>query len=173
MKLYVKNILREEIENVKDRYDRKVISILKKEGFSPIYDYRKVIDFLNRFLAISGLEAFRLYQMFKDNYKSVDTGGKLIRKDISNMRIKTTNSEARELVKAKIPFKASNTDGEYVGNTYVVYSYLWYPIFVYKDGQWFENKDKYSPTTSKQTSQLRPLGEDIIKVNTQELRDLI
>ena len=173
MKLYVKNILREEIENVKDRYDRKVISILKKEGFSPIYDYRKVINFLNSSLAISGLEAFRLYQMFKDNYKSVDTGGKLIRKDISKMRIKTTNSEARELVEAKIPFKASNTDGEYVGNTYVVYSYLWYPIFAYKDGQWFENKDKYSPTTSRQTSQLRPLGEDIIKVNTQELRDLI
>ena len=62
---------------------------------------------------------------------------------------------------------------EYENGSYVVSSYNWYPIFVYKDGQWFENKDKYSVSTSKQTSQLRPFGEEIYMVGTDTLRKII
>ena len=70
-------------------------------------------------------------------------------------------------------FPSHDLDGEYIGNTYIVSSYGWYPIFINKDGRWYENKDKYSVSTSKQISQLRPFGEDIMKVSTDTLRKLI
>lgn len=169
----IKKILREEVENFRDKHDRKIISYLIKQGFDRNSDYKDVIKFLDSNFGIVGLEAFQMYQMLKDNFGNIETGDELIRSDVSKLRIKSANYKARELVHARIPFKASNTDGEYIGNTYVVSSYGWYPIFVYKDGQWFENKDKYSVSTSKQTSQLRPYRENIIKVSSKELRDLI
>lgn len=173
MRSNIKKILREEVENFRDKHDRKIISYLIKQGFNRNSDYKDVIKFLDSNFGIVGLEAFQMYQMLKDNFGDIENGDELIRRDVSKLRIKSSNYNSRELVHARIPFKASNTDGEYIGNTYVVSSYGWYPIFVYKDGQWFENKDKYSVSTSKQTSQLRPYRENIIKVSTKELRDLI
>ena len=114
-----------------------------------------------------------MFQLLRDNFKNIETGDELIRKDISKLRLRSANYKARDLVQNKIPFKANNTDGEYIGDTYIVSSYGWYPIFIYKDGRWYENKDKYSVSTSKQTSQLRPFGEDIMKVSTDTLRKLI
>ena len=87
--------------------------------------------------------------------------------------MRTANNSARDLVQSRVPFKGNNTDGKYENGSFVVSSYNWYPIFVYKDGQWFENKDKYSVSTSKQTSQLRPFREDIIMVGTDTLRKII
>ena len=56
----------------------------------------------------------------------------------------------------------------------MVFSYDWYPIFVYKDGQWFENEDSYSMSTAKQMGQLRPHGMvDIIETSRSKLWDII
>jgi hypothetical protein len=73
----------------------------------------------------------------------------------------------------KIPFKGSNTHGEYMNGSYVVFSYNWYPIFVFKDGQWFENEDTYSVSTAKQMSQLRPYDQGIIETSKDKLWDII
>jgi hypothetical protein len=57
---------------------------------------------------------------------------------------------------------------------YVVFSYDWYPIFVYKDGQWYENQNRYSVSTAKQMSQLRPHGQgEIIDKTKDELWEII
>jgi hypothetical protein len=43
---------------------------------------------------------------------------------------------------------------------YVVYSYgEHWPLFVYEDGKWYENADKYSRSTTKHHGQLHPLCE--------------
>lgn len=173
MRSNIKKILREEVEDFKDKHDRKIISYLIKQGFKPNSDYIKVMKFLDSNFGITGLDAFEMFQLLRDNFKNIETGDELIRKDISKLRLRSANYKARDLVRNKIPFKANNTDGEYIGNTYIVSSYGWYPIFIHKDGRWYENKDKYSVSTSKQTSQLRPFGEDIIKVSTDTLRRLI
>jgi hypothetical protein len=56
----------------------------------------------------------------------------------------------------------------------VVYSYNWYPIFVYKNGQWFENENRYSMSTAKQMSQLRPHNQgEIIKASKSKLEEII
>ena len=173
MKTHIRKILKEEVESVKDRHDRKIITILKKEGFKPNSNYRKVIQFLDKNFGITGLDAFEMYQMLKDNFGNVESGDELTRKDVSKIRMRTANNTARDLVQSRVPFKGNNTDGKYENGSYVVSSYNWYPIFVYKDGQWFENKDKYSVSTSKQTTQLRPFREDIIMVDTDTLRKII
>jgi hypothetical protein len=115
-----------------------------------------------------------MYQLLKDNWRSVDAGGELVRTDIRKKKMRTANTRGRELVQNKIPFKGSNTHANYVKDVYVVYSYNWYPIFVFKDGQWFENENRYSVSTAKQMSQLRPYNQgEIIKTSKSKLEDII
>lgn len=57
----------------------------------------------------------------------------------------------------------------YKAGLYVVYSYgKHYPMFAYdlETDQWFINSDKYSVTTSKQSSMLRPRGVDMVELDT-------
>jgi hypothetical protein len=76
---------------------------------------------------------------------------------------------SRPYVQRKLPFKNNNGQlyAEWVGLNgiengdarYVVYSYdTHWPLFVYvsKVDTWFENKDKFSPTTSKHRTQTHP-----------------
>jgi hypothetical protein len=37
-----------------------------------------------------------------------------------------------------------------------VKSYGWYPVYIYKEGKWYENFDRYSNSTSKQMLRSRP-----------------
>jgi len=173
MKSHIRKILKEEVEDFREKHDRKILSYLIKQGFKRNSDYRKVLQFLDKNFGITGLDAFEMYQMLKDNFGNVENGDKLLRKDVTNVKVRTANNSARELVQNRIPFKGNNTDGKYENGGFVVSSYNWYPLFLYKDGQWFENKDKYSISTSKQTGQLRPFGEDIIMVDVSTLRKLI
>jgi hypothetical protein len=173
MKNTIKKILTEETNLKKDKFDKYIISTLVKEGFTPSSDYLKIIKFLNHNFGIVGMEAFELYQLFKDNYKNREED-ELYRSNTKMKSIRTANINARDLVMNKIPFKGSNTNAQYIGDVYVVYSYDWYPIFVNKDGQWFENNNKYSRSTSKQMSQLRPRNQgEIILLSKSELNDVI
>lgn len=174
MENIIRKILKEEITDKKEKFQQKVVNILKKEGFTPASNYSDVITFLKNHMGMEGLEAFEMFQIFKDNFSMDYEGEGLLRKDISKLKLRTSNRSGRELVKNKIPFRGSNTKAEYVNNSYVVYSYNWYPIFVYKDGQWFENENRYSMSTAKQMSQLRPHGDyDIIQVSKSKLNDII
>lgn len=88
---------------------------------------------------------------------------------------RVANIRASEYTTRKEEFRGNNTFGEWKGDTYVVYSYGYhFPMYVYKNGQWYENSDKYSISTSKQQSQLRPRidGEFNYK-NTEELKDMV
>lgn len=65
------------------------------------------------------------------------------------------------------PFKAG---------LYVVYSYgKHYPMFAYdlETDQWFINGSKYSPTTSKQSSMLRPRGVSMVELDASWMKTLV
>ena len=79
-----------------------------------------------------------------------------------------SNADAESSVAERQPFLGSNLDGKKIGNAYVVFSYGYYPIFVYYNGQWYENADKYSSSTAKQMGQVRPTM-DTIKKSTEDL----
>ena len=82
---------------------------------------------------------------------------------------KVSNTTCRALVQARKPFKGNNLfavticaqPDRNLTERYVVYSYgTHWPLFVWQasdgGGAWFENQDRYSPTTSKHRSQAHP-----------------
>ena len=93
--------------------------------------------------------------------------------------MKISNAKARPAVQTLSPFTGNNTFGEWSGSAYTVFSYgHHFPLFVFKDGIWYENSDKYSvsatkysQTTSKHRSQLHPL-EETVKASTSDLQRL-
>ena len=110
--------------------------------------------------------------------------------------MKTSNKNARELVEKRETFKGSNTFSSIhtrtKGNIYAVYSYGYhFPMYIFKAGKWYANSDKYSVSTSKHQTQLRPhinletnrlIGctcphecthEKINYLNTSEMKNLI
>tara|TARA_Y100000361_G_C11148130_1_gene339351 strand:+ start:626 stop:910 length:285 start_codon:yes stop_codon:yes gene_type:complete len=90
--------------------------------------------------------------------------------------MRTTNAKSSNYTTRKEPFQANNLSGQYVGKTYVVYSYGYYPIYVNLNGTWYKNMDKYSVTTSKQQTQSAPelYGQKEFKMlNTQMLDKMI
>ncbi len=93
--------------------------------------------------------------------------------------MKTTNSKCKVFVQAKQSFEANNLKAvwRYVSlneGLYIIYSYNWYPLFVYDKAQdkWFENSEKYSVSTSKQRGQCHPQVETILKT-LEEIQDFI
>jgi hypothetical protein len=101
--------------------------------------------------------------------------------------MKTSNKDARKLVNGLTEFKGSNTFAEIDAPTetrptwlYVVYSYGYhFPMYIaewLKDedssrATWYENIDKYSQSTTRQQSQLRP-SSPTIKMDTETMRTL-
>ena len=88
---------------------------------------------------------------------------------------KINNSEARSYVQNRKAFIAHNIQADDVvlgmSHHYTVYSYgAHFPLFVYADGIWFENEDKYSETTSKHRTVCHPLPDGgTYKLNTAQM----
>ena len=89
--------------------------------------------------------------------------------------LKTSNKNARNIVENRCEFNGSNTFGRFESDCYAVYSYGYhFPMFVFKYGQWHENSEKYSVSTSKQQTQLRPfISGNFTMKSTYELKELI
>ena len=85
---------------------------------------------------------------------------------------KVSNKESSQYARNKEPFNGSNLSGKIMPNkAYVVLSYGYYPLYVYKYNKWYENKEKYSVSTTKQQGQSRPTGSTI-KKTTKQLKKL-
>lgn len=70
---------------------------------------------------------------------------------------KTSNKNCGECIGNLMPFKASNLHGEWIGDNFVVFSYEWYPLFVYDNTEKkaYLNEKRYSPSTSRQALHIR------------------
>jgi hypothetical protein len=72
----------------------------------------------------------------------------------------TSNTNASLYTKAQLPFRGSNLEGFWRNRNgekyYVVESWGWYPIFIFKNGIWYENIDRYSSSTGRQMSRSQP-----------------
>jgi len=79
--------------------------------------------------------------------------------------VRTTNGKCRTLVQERKPFKNSN--GQLYGkwetpSLYVVYSYgEHWPLFLWtgRTDTWYQNEDKFSPTTSHHRTYAHPHEE--------------
>lgn len=88
---------------------------------------------------------------------------------------KIFNKDAGEYVNNKVHFTGSNMFAVWEGHTYVVYSFgTHFPMYVYDQvsNMWIGNKDKYSPSTSKQQTQTKPNHVDKW-VDTESLKSIV
>jgi len=113
------------------------------------------------------------YQRQKDGAEFRDKERKRMRSP------KVTNIMARPRVQNKESFQGSNLFGQWMTkrdqpySRYVVYSYGYHwPLFVYENGVWYENADKFSVTTSKHRSQVHP-HEDTLPMSVENMRVLV
>jgi hypothetical protein len=96
---------------------------------------------------------------------------------------KVTNTNASERVSELLPFKGSNLEGRWEQDGkgewgYIVLSYGWYPIYIYKYKKWFETSGTYSSSTSKQMRNTRPtkwnskLGKQMLICDRTEMEQI-
>lgn len=157
------------------------VAILKKlhEKSQELGTKDKMIDFLKKMLKMVGFstdEATYYYYLFSANYRPDKRYDLITKADITPLTSlrtqKSPNYKMHEFIKSKLPFKGNNIEGfwekDYNGNSqYVVTSYNWYPILIFKDGTWYKVMDSYSRTTGKQLGQTgiweRTLGKRPLK----------
>lgn len=138
---------------------------------------KELFDFLKNFLKYFSIpeDMARYYlELYAANYRkdgNYDTITKSDLVDPKKMKGKwTPNTQADQFTKALLPFKGSNLDGFWTndgkGNDiYVVMSYGWYPVYIYRDGIWYEVVERYSSSTGRQMRNADPVEWN---VNLQE-----
>jgi len=131
---------------------------------------KQLEEFLKRFLVIFELDerwAFYYLEKWLMNYRE-DGKYNLITKDnyVDPKFAKgkrTQNILSDRFTMVKMPFKGSNLEGYWTkdgrGNEiYVVDSYGWYPIYIFRDDKWYTVTQRYSSSTSRQIRHSRPIG---------------
>lgn len=147
----------------------------------------EMVQFLRKLLDIMGIsmdEALYYYYLFTLNYRP-DGNYKDIKKSelktLADLKAaKTSNVSSSVYTSSKIPFKGSNMEGFWEKDSngvsqYVVTSYNWYPILLFKDDMWYAVSDSYSRATGRQMSQSgRNLlwGDKMTRLSSDEIRRL-
>ncbi len=137
------------------------VDSLRKEN--PKYKTKKEIEeLIGRTLTYMGLEeGLKKYytELYIANRTKTKKWEDLGPDDIIDPRTlpgkTTTNPNSYQYTKAMLPFKGSNLQGLWKKDAkgtpiYVVLSYGWYPIFLHKEGRWYEVVDRYSSSTARQ-----------------------
>lgn len=96
----------------------------------------------------------------------------------------TSNTKAKQYTVAQLPFKGSNLEGYWNKDRngvpyYVVISYRWYPVLLFKEGRWYEVSNRYSSSTSKQIYNANPINwessdyDKVTLATRDEIEDLM
>jgi len=141
----------------------------EKKKYKKEEDLLSSIENLTRMISVPQKYARYILELYKLNYRPDGDYSKLTKDNFIDPRLvgskKTPNYKSYLYTIAKLPFEGSNlkgywrnygTDDEY----YVVESYRWYPIYLFKEDIWFKIDHPYSVSTSKQMSQSNPIVYD-------------
>jgi hypothetical protein len=130
---------------------------------------KELLDSVKSYLPYVGIpEGYELYilELFLLNYrKDGDYSGLNENNFIDPRKLRgkwTPNTKAYLYSKAQMPFKGSNLEGYWTKDSngkpvYVVMSYGWYPIYIFRDGIWYEAINSYSSSTGRQMSNVNPV----------------
>ena len=181
MKDLIKKILNEELTN---RLSPEVILLFKliQSKKKELKSKKSVIEFLEKRLKMIGKdskEAQRYYYLYTLNYRENGDYENIKPEEFVNEKnfpaLKVTNVSAGKYAYAKIPFEGSNVRGYWQKDRngveqYVITSYGWYPILVFKNGKWYSVSERYSRATNKQYSNVTRDG--IYNTTTLRSKDL-
>ena len=186
MRSLIKGILKEEL----DRREIILFNTLnsKKKELKVKKNIVGYIKDLCKFMGLDPDMAPYYYQLWKANYRKEGDYEKMSPEEYigpKNLPQRTiTNPDSKTYTKAKAPFKGSNLEGKwgtdkYGVDYYVVISYRWYPIYLFKEGKWYRTSNTYSSSTSRQMSNADPtvyddnLGRDVTWVTKGEMDALM
>ena len=137
-------------------------------------DLLEVIKNLMPYMGIP--EGYELYllELYLLNYNKDGDYSSLTKNnfiDPRKQRGKTTPNTLADLYTiAQLPFKGSNLEGYWSEDTnrvpfYVVTSYGWYPIYIFKNDRWYQVSRRYSSSTSRHVSNANPIewNEDLLE----------
>lgn len=167
----------------------KYIQAYKKKG----RNREDLLQFIKKTLTLMGIsEEYSLFVLEsyllnfrKDGDYSGLTKENFIDPRKTNRQKWTPNTKSNLFTVAQLPFRGSNlegiwkTDPKGVGY-YEVTSYGWYPIYIFKNGIWYENLNRYSSSTGRQMSNANPverswnedLGETVYVLDEPEMKRL-
>lgn len=106
-------------------------------------------------------EALYYYYTWVQNYRPDGSYANVKKSEFKSMQglkqARTPNMSMKQYAKSKIPFKGSNVEGYWEtdpkGNhQYVITSWGWYPIYMFKDGKWYKTSEHYSSSTGRHIS---------------------
>jgi hypothetical protein len=84
---------------------------------------------------------------------------------------RTSLRDMRGKVMSRSTFTGNSVFAEYNGDRYVVYSYgHHFPMYIYEQGAWYVNVDKYSVTTSNHQSKTCPFDVELVPMDTAAMR---
>jgi hypothetical protein len=191
MKSIIRNILNEEVEN-KNPLKKSEIYLFKylNKNRNEAKTKDALIDMIKSLLSSMSIDTGKAkyyYELYLANYREAGDYENITIDDFKGpdyfIPTNTPNNKARDFTKGKLPFRGSNTKGTWeVDNLnvpyYIVTSYNWYPIYLYKENHWYEAIDRYSSTTGKQMNALNPvkysdeLKDRVVLVTTEEMNSL-
>lgn len=167
MKILIKKILKEELNS------REVIlfnTINDKKNELKVK--KNIIEFIKdtcKYLGLDPQMAQYYYLLWKSNYRKEGDYGSIPKEELITAKElpqrTITNPQAGNFVRAKAPFKGSNLEGKWKTDKngvdyYVVISYGWYPVYLFKQDKWYRISSPYSSSTSRQMSNADPIGWD-------------
>jgi len=167
MKSLIRQILKEELNN------REVIlfnTINSKKNELKVK--KNIIDFIedtSKYLGLDPKMAQYYYLLWKTNYRKEGEYGNIPPEEfIGQKKLPSrtiSNPQSGKFVRAKAPFKGSNLEGKWGTDRqgvdyYVVISYNWYPVYLFKQDKWYRSSHTYSSSTSRQMSNSDPIEWD-------------
>ena len=163
--------LSEQLMPVKDSIVSKLFSILNKEK-KKHKKKSELLDAIKKYMVYfsipKGMELY-LLDLYALNYRKDGDYSSLTKDNFIDPRKqegrKIPNEKSYLYTKAQMPFRGSNLQAFWSEDSkgvpyYVVKSYDWYPIYIYKEGIWYEVIERYSSTTGKQMSRSNPIRWD-------------
>jgi len=171
MKSLIHKILLKEYDSQKSLNSREVLLFNKLNEKNKEYKTKnekiELIKDLSKYLGLDPKMAQYYYLLWKSNYrKEGDYGNIPPEQFIGQKKLPQrtiSNTMAGNFVRAKAPFKGSNLEGMWGTDRngveyYVVISYRWYPVYLFKQGKWYRTSNTYSSSTSRQISNADPIG---------------
>jgi hypothetical protein len=167
MRDFIRKILKEELNSREVILFNKLNS--KKNELKVKKNIIEFIEDLTKYLGLDPKMAQYYYLLWKSNYrKEGDYGNIPPEKFIGQKKLPQrtiSNTQSNKFVRAKAPFKGSNLEGRWGTDKngvdyYVVISYNWYPVYLFKQDKWYRSSYTYSSSTSRQMSNADPIGYD-------------
>lgn len=179
-----KNLRRNINEEMTDKLSPRMIALFKflQDKKKDLKTKKAVVDFFEKKLPLVGVkkeEALRYYYLYTLNYRPNGDYENISPEEFKNEKDfpgrKISNVTSGTYAYAKMPFEGSNLRGYWEKDSrgvdqYVITSYGWYPILVFKNNKWYSVSEKYSSSTGKQYNNVT--REGIYKTTQLRSKDL-